>query len=142
MEQSTFHILLVDDSDAFRMYVSRMFEQYPQFGIVAEAKDGLQAVTVAEQLHPDLIVLDIGLPMMNGIDAARHILNRSPGIKILFLTAYDSTEIAREALRVGAQGYVVKAYVVPELIAAVEAVLGGKSFVSRGVGVNAPETNN
>jgi CheY-like chemotaxis protein len=92
--------------------------------------DGLEAVQKAQQLQPDLILLDIGLPALNGIEAARRIRELSPKSKILFLSENRSWDIAEEALRTGAGGYVVKSDAAGELLPAVEAVLKGKRFVS------------
>lgn len=103
----------------------------PRFQIVGEALDGHQAVQKAQELKPDLVVLDIGLPKLNGIEAARRIRSVSPDSKILFLTANDDSEIAREALDTGARGYVVKRDAAKELLAAVRAVLLGRRYISK-----------
>jgi len=97
---------------------------------VGEVSDGLQAVQKAEELQPDLILLDIGLPTINGIEAARRIREHTPRSIVLFLSAILSSDIAQEALRTGASGYVVKADAASELLTAVDAVLRGEVFVS------------
>jgi DNA-binding NarL/FixJ family response regulator len=105
--------------------------------------DGLVAVQKAEQLRPDLILMDIGLPMLNGIEAARRILDRAPQSRILFLSENRSSDIAREALRTGAGGYVLKADAARDLLPAIEAILQGKRFVSTSlVGRDASEPSN
>ena len=101
--------------------------------IVGEASDGLEAVQKAEELQPDLIVLDIGLPTLNGIEAARRIRKLSPESKILFVSQESSADVVQEALALGALGYVVKAHAGSELLAAVEAVLQGRQFISSGL---------
>jgi CheY-like chemotaxis protein len=101
--------------------------------IVGETSDGLEAVHKAEELQPDLIVLDIGLPTLNGIEAARRIRKLSPESKILLISQESATDVVQEALAVGALGYVVKAHAGSELLAAVEAVLEGRQFVSSGL---------
>jgi hypothetical protein len=93
----------------------------------------LEGVRKAEELQPDLIVLDIGLPTLSGIEAARSISRLSLKSKILFVSQESSADVVREALRIGALGYVVKSHAGSELLAAVEAVLEGKSFVSKGI---------
>jgi DNA-binding NarL/FixJ family response regulator len=123
-------ILLVDDFERFRSFTSSLLRKQPGFQIVGDASDGPEAVQKAEELKPDLVVLDIGLPKLNGIEAARQIRLVSPDSKILFLTGNHDPEVAREALGTGAAGYVAKSDVAVELLNAVEAVLLGKQFVS------------
>ncbi len=101
--------------------------------ILCEVSDGLEAVQKAQELKPDLIVLDIGLPTLTGIEAARRIRKLSPESKILFLSQESSADAVREALGLGAWGYVVKAHAGSELLPAVEAVLQGHQFVSSGL---------
>jgi CheY-like chemotaxis protein len=102
----------------------------PEWRIIAEASDGLQAVQKATELHPDLILLDLGLPNLNGIEAARKIHELSPTSRIVFVSDQRSTDITEEAFRTGAGGYVVKSDAARDLVPAVEAVLQGKQFVS------------
>jgi len=101
--------------------------------LIAEAADGLEAVQLARQLQPDLILLDIGLPTLSGIEAARRIRETSPKSRILFVSENRSRDIAEEALSTGAGGYVVKSVAASELLPAVEAILQGKQFVSAGL---------
>ena len=102
----------------------------PELQVICEVSDGLQAVQKAEELQPDLILLDIGLPTLNGIEAARQILKLAPESKIIFLSQESSDDVVQEALRLGAWGYVVKTRAESELLAAVESVLSGKQFGS------------
>lgn len=129
-------ILVVDDYEPFRRFTRSTLEGRLDFQIVGEAADGLEAVRKAGQLQPDLIVLDIGLPLLNGIAAARKIRKLCPDSKILFLSQESSANVAREALSLGAIGYLVKTHAGGELLAAVEAVSQGRQFVSRGVSGN------
>jgi DNA-binding NarL/FixJ family response regulator len=123
-----FRTLVVDDVEDFRRFICSMLEG-TECEVVGEASDGLQAVVQAEQLQPDLILLDLGLPTINGIEAARRILKLSPNCKILFFTQNCSREIARGALRTGANGYLLKSDGV-DLPCAVETVMRGEQFVS------------
>lgn len=106
-----------------------MLEQKSDCEIVGEASDGLEAVAQAERLQPDLILLDLGLPTLNGIEAARRIRKLSPNSKILFFTQHCSRQIVQGALHTGANGYLLKSDA-PDLPCAVETVLQGGQFVS------------
>jgi DNA-binding NarL/FixJ family response regulator len=130
LEGSITRILVVDDYEPWRRFVSTTLQKQPRLQVIGEALDGLEAVQKAQQLQPDLILLDIGLPTLNGIEAARRIRELSPKSRILFVSENRSWDIAEEALRVGAGGYVVKADAAGELLPAVEAVLKGKRFLS------------
>jgi len=135
LEGST-SILVVDDYEPWRRFVSTTLQKQPKLQVIGEALDGLEAVQKAQQLQPDLILLDIGLPTLNGIEAARRIREVSPKSKILFLSENRTWDIAEEALRTGAGGYVVKSDAAGELLPAVEAVLKGKRFVSASLAGN------
>lgn len=138
-EDQSVQILVVEDFEPYRAYVTSVLGDNSRFRIVGETGDGLQAVQKAQELSPDLILLDIGLPGLNGIEAAREILQRDPKSKILFLTQEISADLVREAFNVGALGYVVKAQAAGELLVAIETVLQGKRFVSNGLdGSEAP----
>jgi DNA-binding NarL/FixJ family response regulator len=108
--------------------------------VVGEAADGLEALQKAQTLQPDLILLDIGLPKLNGIDAARQILQTIPGVKIIFVSQDNDEDVIRAVLRAGAQGYVLKANAGTELLPAVAAVAHGHEFVSRGIKGTTRET--
>jgi DNA-binding NarL/FixJ family response regulator len=130
---SPVRVLLVDDYEPFRRVVLSMLRQQPDLQIICEASNGSEAVQKAEALQPDLILLDIGLPELNGIEAARRIRKLSPKSKILFVSQESSADVAQEALSLGALGYVIKAHAGSELLAAVRAVLEGRQFVSVGL---------
>jgi DNA-binding NarL/FixJ family response regulator len=131
LEKSSIRVLVVEDSEEFRKYICSMLGASPELQIVGEDTDGLQALQRADELQPDLILLDIGLPSLNGIEVARQILKLSPKSKILFVSQESSADVAREALGTGAHGYVVKIDVGSELLIGVSAVLRGDEFVSR-----------
>ena len=133
METSSVRVLVVDDYEPFRRLICSTLRKRPALQIVGETSDGLEAVHKAEELQPDLIVLDIGLPTLNGIEAARRIRKLSPESKIVFISQESSADVVQEALALGALGYVVKAHAGSELLAAVEAALEGRQYVSRGL---------
>jgi CheY-like chemotaxis protein len=130
---SSVRVLVVDDYEPFRRFVCSTLGKRPELQIVGQASDGLEAVQKSEALRPDLIVLDLGLPTLHGIEAARRIRKLSPESKILFVSQESSAVVVQEALRMGALGYVVKANAGSELLPAVEAVLAGRQFVSVGL---------
>ena len=131
MGTASFRILLVDDFEPWRHFVASMLMTKPELQVAGEASDGPEAVQKAVELKPDLILLDISLPTLNGIEAARQILKLVPESKIIFLSQESSPEIIEEAMNVGASGYVVKMMAGTELLTAVESVLLGGTFVSR-----------
>jgi DNA-binding NarL/FixJ family response regulator len=124
-------ILVVEDHQPLRERVCSLLEQRSEFQIIAQAADGLDAIQKAKQFQPDLIVLDIGLPILNGIAAARQIRKLAPKSKILFFTQEIDTEIVKSSFRTGASGYLVKSDTGKELWEAVEAVILDGRFVSR-----------
>jgi DNA-binding NarL/FixJ family response regulator len=105
-------------------------EEQPELQVICEVTDGLEAVQKAEALKPDLILLDIGLPTLDGIEAARRILEFVPESKIIFLTMQTSPAFVQEAMRLGAWGYVYKTHVACDLLPVISAVLSGQKFVS------------
>jgi CheY-like chemotaxis protein len=110
-----------------------MLQKQTELRVICEVPDGLEAVEKAAELQPDLILLDIGLPKLNGIEAARRIRELSPKSKIIFVSQESSVDIVQEALSLGAQGYVVKTHAGKDLLAAVEGVLQGKICLSLGL---------
>jgi DNA-binding NarL/FixJ family response regulator len=122
--------MVVEDFQLFRRFVCSKLEQRSELRVVCEVSDGLEAVQKAEELKPDLILLDIGLPTLNGIEAARRIRDLVPESKIIFASQETSTEIVQAAMRLGAWGYVFKTYAEGDLLLAIDAVLSGKQFVS------------
>ena len=131
METSSIRVLVVEDSEKFRQFICSTLGEGTKLQIVGVEPDGLQAIQRADELQPDLILLDIGLPSLNGIEVARQILKLSPQSKILFVSQESSTDIVREALGTGAHGYIVKIDAGSELLIGVSAVLRGNQFVSR-----------
>lgn len=129
---SSFRVLVVDDYEPFRQFVCSALAARPGLQIVGESSDGLEAVRKSEKLQPDLILLDIGLPSLNGIEAARRIRRVAPESKILFVSQESSPDVMQEALTTGALGYVVKAHAGRELLGAVDTVLKGRQYIGDG----------
>jgi DNA-binding NarL/FixJ family response regulator len=125
-------VLVVEDFEPFRRYVCSTLKKSPEMQVVGEVSDGLEAVQKAEELSPDLILLDIGLPTLNGMQAARRIRKLVPESKIIFLSQEFSPDVVQEALSLGARGYVVKIHAEIDLLAAMGEVLEGRQFVSEG----------
>jgi DNA-binding NarL/FixJ family response regulator len=123
----------VDDFSGFRRVVRRILERRQDFHLVGEASDGIEAIEKAVELRPDLIVLDIGLPKLNGLEAATRIRSLVPESKILFVSVESSVDLVREALSLGAGGYVLKSEMEKDLLPAVEAIVQNKLFVSSGL---------
>ncbi len=121
-------VLIADDFPPCRQFVCSALAKRPNLQVIAEVSDGLEAVQKAVELKPDLILLDIGLPTLNGIEAARQIHERVPESRIIFVSQESSADVVEEALRTGAWGYVVKANAGSQLLAAVDAVILGQQF--------------
>ena len=130
-EQSFVRILVVEDFADWRSYIAEKLREIRRLTVIHFAVDGLEAVRKAAELEPDLILMDIGLPSLSGIEAARKIRKLVPESKVIFVTAETSASVAEEALRLGAAGYVLKTAVDRDLLDAVEAVMSGRRFVSR-----------
>ena len=129
MAPSSIRVLVVDDFEPFRRFVCSTLQNNLELPTILEASDGVEAVELAQALQPHLILLDIGIPKLNGIDAARRIRELSPQSKILFVSQESSVEVVQGAFSAGASGYVVKLDAGRELLNAVRAVLRGERFV-------------
>ena len=122
--------LVVDDYAPWRGFLRCTLRTHDEFEAVAECCDGPEAIQKAKELRPDLVLLDIGLPTLNGIEAARQIREVSPESKILFVSQNRSPEIVEEGLSTGADGYVVKSDAARDLLPAIKAIFEGKRFIS------------
>jgi DNA-binding NarL/FixJ family response regulator len=133
-------ILLVDDHPVVRQGLRTLLEGRSEWEVVGEASDGVEALEKVGSLQPDVVVLDVTMPRMNGIEACRLIQQKTPGLEVLFVTQHDSPQMMREALAAGARGYVVKSNLARDLLEAVEAVSQHRAFTalarSTGAGLN------
>jgi DNA-binding NarL/FixJ family response regulator len=121
-------ILVADDHEVARKGVRSLLEEHAGWEVCGEAKDGREAVDMANQLKPDILLLDIGMPNLNGLDAARQILAIDGEARILILTIHDSEQVVREVLAAGARGFLLKSDAGRDLIAAVEALQNRRTF--------------
>jgi DNA-binding NarL/FixJ family response regulator len=136
---SLIRILVAEDYSKWRDMIRLLLLMRPEWQVTGEAVDGPEAVQKAEELKPDLVILDVGLPSLNGIEAARQIRRVSPNSKIIFLSQEFSLDVVQAALSTGAVGYVDKASAQGELITAIEAVLRGRQFISSNLRGYTPE---
>jgi DNA-binding NarL/FixJ family response regulator len=127
---SSVRVLVVDDYEPWRRVISQTLAKQPELEIICEVADGLEAVQKGEELKPDLILLDIGLPRLDGIEAARRLHQLSPKSKILFVSQWSSADLVQEAFDVGAEGFVTKTDVGKKLLTAVNDVLRGSDSLS------------
>jgi two-component system, NarL family, nitrate/nitrite response regulator NarL len=126
-EKAAFRILVADDQEALRKRVCATLSR-ARFEICAEAGNGMEAVEMAKRQQPDAIVLDITMPVMNGLDAARLIRQNLPSTPILILSVYKSRQLAEEARKIGVSGYVAKSDAGRDLVRALQSVLESKTF--------------
>lgn len=125
---SVLRILIADDHEVARKGIRALLEEHAGWEVCGEARDGREAVDLTSQLHPDVILMDIGMPNLNGLDAARQILATSPEARILILTVHDSEQAVREVLAAGARGFLLKSDAGRDLIAAIEALQQRRTF--------------
>lgn len=121
-------ILIADDHDVARRGIRAVLESHPGWQVCGEAKDGREAVELAATQKPDLVLLDIGMPNLNGLEAARQILATAPDVLILILTMHDTDQVVREVLRAGARGFLLKSDAGRDLITAVDALQQRRTF--------------
>ena len=130
MASSSIRILVVDDYERWRLFVLQSLQREREIKVVGQASDGLEAVQQAQELQPDVILLDIGLPMLNGIEAALRIRAVSPYSRVLFVSENGSVGTVEAAMNTGAGGFVRKSDAVSELLTAIREVHAGKQFLS------------
>lgn len=135
----TIRILIVDDHPVVRHGLKTLLREQPGWEVVGEAADGAEAVQIAERLIPDVVVLDVSMPRMHGLEACRLIRQNLPACEVLMVTQHDSPQMVREALLCGAKGYVVKSNAARDLLEAVQAVSQHQNFVAQGPGEHRPQ---
>jgi DNA-binding NarL/FixJ family response regulator len=121
-------VLIADDHDVVRQGILALLGKHSQFEVCGEAADGREAVQKTNELCPDIVIIDIGMPHLNGLDATRQILRNRPTTKVLVLSMYDSEQVVRDVLEAGARGYLLKSDAGRDLITALEALLRNKTF--------------
>jgi DNA-binding NarL/FixJ family response regulator len=130
---SPYRLLLVEDHTILREGLKSLISAHPQFQIAGEADDGEKALKIAGKINPDLVLIDLSMPRMNGLDAIREIRRQSPNTKILVLTVHKAEEYVFESLKAGADGYLLKDAGTSELMLAMENILAGKNYLSPGI---------
>jgi len=130
---SKLHILIVDDHEVVRRGLRVLIESHPGWEVCAEATTGREAVEKAKKLKPDVVIMDIGMPELNGLDATRQILKAAPRTGVLILTVHESEQVVREVLEAGAQGYVLKSAAGRDLVNAIEALSRHEAFFTSSV---------
>jgi DNA-binding NarL/FixJ family response regulator len=132
-------ILIADDHPVVRHGLRTLLAEHEGWEVIAEAGDGIEAVAMADQLKPDVVVLDLSMPRMHGLEACRLIRERTPESEILIVTQHDSPQMMQEALLCGARGYVVKTDAARDLLEAVDAVSRHKDFTLLGKAMPPPD---
>jgi len=125
---TTFRILVADDHEIVRKGLVSLLQQQPGWQVCGEAADGREAVAKAQQLKPNVVILDLGMPNLNGLEATRQILKGDPQARVLFLTLHDSDQLVQEVLNAGARGFLLKSDAAHDLVTAVQALLSGKTY--------------
>lgn len=141
----TIRIMLVDDHKIFREALKGILEREHDISLVGEANDGAEAIPLAQKLHPDVVLMDIGMPVMGGIETARALITDQPGIKIIALSTYSDRRIVLQMLDTGARGYVVKSAGRDELLRGIRSVSHGRTYLcpdASGVLVDSVRTRN
>jgi len=122
------HILLADDHEVVRKGLRALLETQPGWKVIAEATDGREAVQKAQSMHPDVAIVDIGMPSLNGLEATRQIVKKAPRTRVLVLTMHDTNPLIQQVVKAGARGYVLKSDVASDLVSAVEALTHDQTF--------------
>ncbi len=138
--ERSIRLLVVDDFAPWHLFASSILHTHPEVQIVGDAFSGLEGIQKARELQPDLVLLDVSMPALNGLQAARQILGASQRVKIIFASECRSPEIAEEAINLGALGFVLKTNASTELLPAIRTVLEGSCFVSAGIGYDPNHT--
>lgn len=132
-------ILLVDDQEMFRVLLRRLLRKQPDMEVVAEATDGGMAIELVQELKPDVVVMDVNMPGVNGIEATQWITSHTPDVKVIAFTSDPEIWILKEMFKAGACGYLVKGCKKEELTSAIYAVTAGRSYLSEGISADGLE---
>lgn len=122
------HILLADDHEVVRKGLRALLETQPGWKVIGEATDGREAVEKSQSMHPDVAIVDIGMPSLNGLEATRQIVKKAPRTRVLVLTMHDTNPLIQQVVKAGARGYVLKSDVASDLVSAVEALIRDQTF--------------
>jgi DNA-binding NarL/FixJ family response regulator len=123
-------VLIVDDHAFIRRGVQAILHPFPEWELCGEADNGLDAIRMADQIKPEIIILDVSMPGLNGIEVTRKICGAQPDVKIVLLTLHESADLVRYAFRAGARGYLLKTDAEQELVKALTAVVGAGTYIS------------
>jgi DNA-binding NarL/FixJ family response regulator len=123
-------VLIVDDHAFIRRGVQTILHAFPEWEFCGEAENGKEAIRLADELKPEVIIMDVSMPGLNGIEATRAILKTQPDVKIVLLTLHESAELLRSAFRAGARGYLLKTDAEQELVKALTVVVGEGAYIS------------
>lgn len=123
-------VLLVDDHHLFREGLGKILDSQPEFEVVGEATNGLEAVAESRRLHPELILMDVGMPVCDGLEATVRIKQEMPGVKVVMLTVCDENEKLFEAIRAGAQGYLLKSIRRQEILSLLQGAIRGEAAIT------------
>lgn len=130
----TIRIILADDHTIVRHGLSKSFQQEEGFKVIGQTKDGLSTIELAKELLPDVVIMDIGMPDLNGVEATRRIVQECPQVNVIGLSMHSSNKYVREMFRAGAKGYLLKDCPFEELTQAIRLVIDGKTYISPSVG--------
>jgi DNA-binding NarL/FixJ family response regulator len=133
MKNEIIKVLLADDHTILREGIRALLEDEPSIVLVGEAEDGRSAVKMACELQPDVVIMDIAMPLLNGVEATRQIKRHSPETRVLILSMHDNEEYIRQVLAAGAMGYILKDAAARELIQAIKTVYGGEAVLSSAI---------
>ncbi len=123
-------ILIAEDHTLVRQGLTALLKSEPDFEVVGEASDGLEAITLVDKMIPDVVLMDVAMRNLNGLEATRNIKKRFPQIKVLVLTMYDNEEMIFQILKAGASGYLIKDSAMTDLVSAIRAIYQGDSYLS------------
>ncbi|MGO4388257.1 response regulator [Microvirga sp. 2YAF29] len=136
----TTRILIADDHDVVRSGVRTILEGHEGWDVIGEARDGKEAIDRAQEMRPDIVILDYGLPLVNGVEATRQIRHRVPGVEVLIFTMHDTDTLVRDVLEAGARGFLLKSDAKQFLVSAVESLAAHKPFFTGKVSETLLET--